>query len=142
MPTIAKRITKARKALGLNQRELALKAEITESTLSRFEKGTREPRADAILKLSKVLQVSPNYLIYGLNDDINVNNESVIKQSSNESLIEDIISEFSSKIKNCIETNNLSYKNTTLYPEQLEVILANLNLEFLRAKLECEKNKL
>ena len=45
-------------------------------------------------------------------------------------------------MKNCIETNNLSYKNITLYPEQVEAILANLNLEFLRAKLECEKNKL
>ena len=136
MPTIAKRITKARKALGLNQKELCIKAQITESTLSRFEKGTREPRADAVSRLSKALEVSPNYLVFGLKDDNNCNNELLIEQS-----IEDIISEFSSKMKNCIETNNLSYKNITLYPEQVEVILANLNLEFLRAKLECEKNK-
>lgn len=136
MPTIAKRITKARQALGLNQKELAIKAQITESTLSRFERGTREPRTDALSKLSKVLEVSPNYLIFGLKDDSNFNNESLIEES-----LEDIISDFSIKIKNCIETNNLSYKTTTLYPEQLEAILANLNLEFLRAKLECEKNK-
>ena len=136
MPTIAKRITKARQALGLNQKELAIKAQITESTLSRFEKGTREPRTDALSRLSKVLEVSPNYLIFGLKDDSNFNNESLIEES-----LEDIISDFSIKIKNCIETNNLSYKTTTLYPEQLEAILANLNLEFLRAKLECEKNK-
>ncbi|MFQ9068053.1 MAG: helix-turn-helix domain-containing protein [Romboutsia timonensis] len=137
MPTIAKRITKARKALGLNQKELCIKAQITESTLSRFEKGTREPRADAVSRLSKALEVSPNYLVFGLKDDNNCNNELLIEQS-----IEDIISEFSSKMKNCIETNNLSYKNITLYPEQVEVILANLNLEFLRAKLECEKNNI
>lgn len=136
MPTIAKRITKARQALGLNQKELAIKAQITESTLSRFERGTREPRTDALSRLSKVLEVSPNYLIFGLKDDGNFNNESLIEES-----LEDIISDFSIKIKNCIETNNLSYKTTTLYPEQLEAILANLNLEFLRAKLECEKNK-
>lgn len=136
MPTIAKRITKARQALGLNQKELAIKAQITESTLSRFERGTREPRTDALSRLSKVLEVSPNYLIFGLKDDGNFNNESIIEES-----LEDIISDFSIKIKNCIETNNLSYKTTTLYPEQLEAILANLNLEFLRAKLECEKNK-
>ena len=136
MPTIAKRITKARQALGLNQKELAIKAQITESTLSRFERGTREPRTDALSRLSKVLEVSPNYLIFGLKDDGNFNNESLIDES-----LEDIISDFSIKIKNCIETNNLSYKTTTLYPEQLEAILANLNLEFLRAKLECEKNK-
>lgn len=136
MPTIAKRITKARQALGLNQKELAIKAQITESTLSRFERGTREPRTDALSRLSKVLEVSPNYLIFGLKDDGNFNNESLIDES-----LENIISDFSIKIKNCIETNNLSYKNTTLYPEQLEAILANLNLEFLRAKLECEKNK-
>ena len=131
MPTIAKRITKARKALGLNQKELCIKAQITESTLSRFEKGTREPRADAVSRLSKALEVSPNYLVFGLKDDNNCNNELLIEQS-----IEDIISEFSSKMKNCIETNNLSYKNITLYPEQVEVILANLNLEFLRAMWE------
>ena len=136
MPTIAKRITKARQALGLNQKELAIKAQITESTLSRFERGTREPRTDALSRLSKVLEVSPNYLIFGLKDDSNFNNESLIEES-----LEDIISDFSIKIKNCIETNNLSYKTTTLYQELLEAILANLNLEFLRAKLECEKNK-
>lgn len=136
MPTIAKRITKARQALGLNQKELAIKAQITESTLSRFERGTREPRTDALSRLSKVLEVSPNYLIFGLKDDSNFNNESLIEES-----LENIISDFSIKIKNCIETNNLSYKTTTLYPEQLEALLANLNLEFLRAKLECEKNK-
>ena len=78
MPTIAKRITKARQALGLNQKELAIKAQITESTLSRFERGTREPRTDALSRLSKVLEVSPNYLIYGLKDDINFSNESFI----------------------------------------------------------------
>ena len=136
MPTIAKRITKARQALGLNQKELAIKAQITESTLSRFERGTREPRTDALSRLSKVLEVSPNYLIFCLKDDGNFNNESIIDES-----LEDIISDFSIKIKKCIETNNLSYKTTTLYQEQLEAILANLNLEFLRAKLECEKNK-
>ena len=137
MPTIAKRVTKARKALGLNQKELCIKAQITESTLSRFEKGIREPRADAVSRLSKALEVSPNYLVFGLKDDNNRDNELLIEQS-----IEDIISEFSSKMKNCIKTNNLSYKNITLYPEQVEEILANLNLEFLRAKLECEKNNI
>lgn len=137
MPTIAKRITKARKALGLNQKELCIKAQITESTLSRFEKGIREPRADAVSRLSKALEVSPNYLVFGLKDNNSCGNELLIDVS-----IEDIISEFSSKMKNCIETNNLSYKNITLYPEQAEAILANLNLEFLRAKLECEKNNI
>ena len=78
MPTIAKRITKARKALGLNQKELCIKAQITESTLSRFEKGTREPRADAVSRLSKALEVSPNYLVFGLKDDNNCNNELLI----------------------------------------------------------------
>ena len=137
MPTIAKRITKARKALGLNQKELCIKAQITESTLSRFEKGIREPRADAVSRLSKALEVSPNYLVFGLKDNNSCGNELLIDVS-----IEDIISEFSSKMKNCIETNNLSYKNITLYPEQVEAMLSNLNLEFLRAKLECEKNNI
>ena len=137
MSTIAKRITKARKALGLNQKELCIKAQITESTLSRFEKGIREPRADAVSRLSKALEVSPNYLVFGLKDNNSCGNELLIDVS-----IEDIISEFSSKMKNCIETNNLSYKNITLYPEQVEAILSNLNLEFLRAKLECEKNNI
>lgn len=94
MLTIAKRITKARQSLGLTQKELAIKSQITESSLSRFKRGTRESRTDAVSKLSKALDVSPNYLIFGLKNDSNFNNKSLIEES-----IEDIISDFSIKIK-------------------------------------------
>ena len=63
MDTIGERITKARLRLNMNQKELCEKTGITESTLSRFERGLREPRASAITQLSKALDVSFDYLM-------------------------------------------------------------------------------
>ena len=63
MDTIGERITKARLRLNMNQKELCEKTGITESTLSRFERGLREPRASAIKELSKALEVSFDYLM-------------------------------------------------------------------------------
>ena len=42
----------------MNQKELCEKTGITESTLSRFERGLREPRASALKELSKALDVT------------------------------------------------------------------------------------
>lgn len=67
MDTIGKRITKARRYLGMNQKELCEKAEINEATLSRYENGLREPKAATLSKLAEVLEVSTDYLL-GITD--------------------------------------------------------------------------
>lgn len=44
MGIIAERITKARKELGLNQKELAKKANLTEAYLPRYENGNKRAK--------------------------------------------------------------------------------------------------
>ena len=68
MSTIGERIKTARLDRGINQRRLCELANITETTLSRYENGTREPQAANIGKIARVLNVSTDYLI-GTNDD-------------------------------------------------------------------------
>lgn len=67
MDTIGERITKARRYLGMNQKELCEKAEINEATLSRYENGLREPKAATLSKLAEVLEVSTDYIL-GITD--------------------------------------------------------------------------
>lgn len=67
MDTIGERITKARRYLGMNQKELCEKVQINEATLSRYENGIREPKACVLSKLSEVLEVSTDYLL-GITD--------------------------------------------------------------------------
>ena len=63
MDTIGQRITKARRYLGMNQKELCEKTNINEATLSRYENGIREPKAATLSKIAEVLDVSCDYLL-------------------------------------------------------------------------------
>ena len=83
MSIIGERIKTARLERGINQRNLCLLADITETTLSRYENGTREPQASAIGKIAKILNVSTDYLI-GNVDDIKYKTETEVKVVSNE----------------------------------------------------------
>ena len=49
MESIGERITKARRYLGMNQKELCEKADINEATLSRYENGLREPNMYSLI---------------------------------------------------------------------------------------------
>ena len=89
MESIGERITKARRYLGMNQKELCEKAEINEATLSRYENGLREPKAATLSKLAEILEVSTDYLL-GITDirnyrtlqnDINKNVESIYENT-------------------------------------------------------------
>ena len=63
MKTIAERIKKSRLNLGINQKELAKRANITEGSLSRYENDIREPKSSALTRLSNALNVSTDYLL-------------------------------------------------------------------------------
>lgn len=63
METVGNRITKAREVLNMKQKELAVKAGIPKSSLSRFENNIREPKSQALVKLSSALGVSVDYLL-------------------------------------------------------------------------------
>lgn len=51
------------KEQGLNQKQLAEKASITEASMSKYLSGERTPRIDVVVKLAKALGTSVNYLL-------------------------------------------------------------------------------
>lgn len=80
MDTIGYRISKARRHMNMNQKELAIKANITEGSLSRYENDIREPKAAALTQLAEALEVSTDYLL-GLSDEMEVENNSLDDKS-------------------------------------------------------------
>lgn len=69
--TFAKNIKNLRKELGITQTELAQKIYINKSMISAYEKGTRMPSLDALISLSKTLNVSIDFLLGIQRDDTN-----------------------------------------------------------------------
>ncbi|MGF7057763.1 helix-turn-helix domain-containing protein [Brassicibacter mesophilus] len=63
MVSIGDRISSLRKELNLNQKELADKVGLTEASLSRYENNLREPKAEIIARIAKVLGCSTDYLL-------------------------------------------------------------------------------
>ena len=62
---IGKRITECRKMLGLTQEELAEKGDMKKKNDKYAESGKRVIRSENLLKLSKALEVSADYLLTG-----------------------------------------------------------------------------
>ena len=58
--TILKRV---REKQGLSQNQLAIKADLTSSSISQFENNLREPSLVSLKKLSRTLGVSIDYLV-------------------------------------------------------------------------------
>ncbi len=63
MNTMGERIAAARISRNLTQKKLSSLVDVSESTLARFEKGMREPRASTIIAIAQVLNVSCDYLM-------------------------------------------------------------------------------
>ena len=60
---IGTRIKAARQEQGLTRTQLAAELDITETTVTRWEQGRNKPGISQLLGLSRVLQVSPEYLL-------------------------------------------------------------------------------
>ncbi len=52
-----------RRQLGISQHDLVLRAGIRDSEVGRYERGDREPRLTAILRLARGLDVPPGTLL-------------------------------------------------------------------------------
>ena len=59
------RIAALRRAAGWNQAELAQRLGISPSAVGMYEQGRREPSADMLVRLARVLEVSVDYLLTG-----------------------------------------------------------------------------
>ncbi len=62
---LANRITLLRRAMGLSQLQLAQKLSISPSALGMYEQSRRTPSLDLLIAMSKIFNVSLDYLITG-----------------------------------------------------------------------------
>lgn len=68
--TFAERLKRIRKENRYTQRELASISNISLQTIRNYEQGVSEPISRYLIELSLILEVSPEYLLFG-NDDTN-----------------------------------------------------------------------
>ena len=62
---IGARIAALRKKSGLSQAELAQQLQCSASAVGMYEQGRREPSADLLVRLSRLFDVSTDYLLTG-----------------------------------------------------------------------------
>ena len=65
MKMLGSRIAVLRRASGLSQGELANRLQVSPSAVGMYEQGRREPSAEILVNLSRVLGVSVDYLLTG-----------------------------------------------------------------------------
>ena len=89
------RIKELREAKGLNQQGLALKLNLSQSTISYYETGERKPDLDALLRMSDFFDVSVDFLIgksnirkYSIIDDKDADSINFIDMYSKLTLIQ------------------------------------------------------
>ena len=59
---LSKRLKQCRKEKGYTQGQVAIYCDITEKTYQNYELMTREPKLEILIRLSKVFNVSTDYL--------------------------------------------------------------------------------
>lgn len=59
------RLKKCRESQGFSQIEFAQKLNVSNTVLSRYESGDREPNIDMMIKIANTLNVSVDYLLFG-----------------------------------------------------------------------------
>lgn len=64
--TLGERMARLRRAKGWNQRELAERAGTQSSQISKFERGTYQPRLETLMKLAEAFETTTDFLLTGL----------------------------------------------------------------------------
>jgi transcriptional regulator with XRE-family HTH domain len=62
----AANMKRARLELGLSQEELGFRCKLNRTTISHYERGSREPGVDAVVKLAGGLTTTPGELCEGI----------------------------------------------------------------------------
>ncbi len=86
MMKLSEKILSLRKQKGLSQEELADRLNVSRQAISRWEVGSAQPDASNILQLSKLFDVTTDYLLnddYDCNQDIPAVNMTETKANSN-----------------------------------------------------------
>ena len=133
METIAQRISRARRHLNINQKELAQKANITEASLSRYENGIREPKSAVLTRLAEALEVSTDYLL-GLSEDRNYDDSDISNKSEKDIKV---ILENAEKM---LRQEGLMFSGKPASKEAIDGVLQAIQMGMLLA-IDKEKNK-
>ncbi|MPN12811.1 HTH-type transcriptional regulator ImmR [bioreactor metagenome] len=132
MDTIGYRISKARRHMNINQKELAKRANITEGSLSRYENDIREPKAAALRQLASVLNVSIDYLL-GFRDEMEVR-----PTLSDKTNLE--IEEYISKVSEDLISGNVMFDGEPGNKEAIDSMMKAMRMGMLLS-LEEQRNK-
>ena len=95
--TFATQLREALKLRGMSQANLAKEAKMSEQTISYYANGERQPNTDVLIKLSKALNVSADYLL-GL-QDIKSNDLTIIDIHNKLGLSEETIAKLSEQMQ-------------------------------------------
>ncbi len=133
MESIGFRISKARRHMNINQKELAKRANITEGSLSRYENDIREPKAAALTQIADALNVPTDYLL-GLTDDIEVKTSLLDKSEVEfEEIVQAAGKEFTSK--------RVLFDGEPATQEAIDGMLQAMRMGMLLALEEQKKNR-
>ena len=133
METIAQRISRARRHLNINQKELAQKANITEASLSRYENGIREPKSAVLTRLAEALEVSTDYLL-GLSEDRTYEDSDISNKSEKDIKV---ILENAEKM---LKQDGLMFSGKPASKEAIDGVLQAIQMVML-LDIDKEKNK-
>ena len=65
---VGKNISERRKKLGMSQKELAIRLDITQDALNRMEKGRIAPKMSRLENIAEILQCPVSYLVRSKDD--------------------------------------------------------------------------
>lgn len=57
------KLKQARESFGLSQNDLAQRANISRVSVGNYERGTRKPNSEILMRLAKALHTTPDYLL-------------------------------------------------------------------------------
>ena len=119
--------------MNMNQKELALKANIPEGSLSRYENDIRKPKPKALIQIADALEVSTDYLL-GISDKMEFKSSSSLDKSYDEfeDIYEDTIKRFTS--------GNVMFKGEKASKEAIDSMLQAMKMGMLLAKEIQKKN--
>ena len=82
---IGKKISSARRELGITQVELAEKMSVTRQTVSRWESGTALPDVEKVSQIASILNVSCDYLLNeeAISSNVDTNEQSISRLLEN-----------------------------------------------------------
>ncbi|MGL5348891.1 MAG: helix-turn-helix domain-containing protein [Peptostreptococcaceae bacterium] len=132
MDSIGYRISKARRHMNINQKELAKRANVSEGSLSRYENDIREPKAAALIQIADALNVSTDYLL-GVSDEIEVRPTLADKTDLE---LEEIID----KVSEDLTSGNVMFDGEPATKEALDSMMKAMRMGMLLA-LEEQRNK-